>query len=90
MASRRGKASGGRNPSTGLYERGELLERIAAHLANCPAPVPGGLLFLEIESSSSLRERLGLSSDPSLDDVFLDAAGRTREHVEGDVQEVKA
>jgi EAL domain-containing protein (putative c-di-GMP-specific phosphodiesterase class I)/PleD family two-component response regulator len=62
MASRRGKASGGRNPSTGLYERGELLERIAAHLANCPAPVPGGLLFLEIESSSSLRERLGLSA----------------------------
>jgi len=62
MANRRGKPSGGRNPSTGLYERGELLERIAAHLANCPAPVPGGLLFLEIESSSSLRERLGLSA----------------------------
>jgi ABC-2 type transport system ATP-binding protein len=39
---------------------------------------------------ASLRERLGLSSDPSLDDVFLDATGRTREHVEGDVQEVKA
>jgi len=39
---------------------------------------------------ASLRERLRLSSDPSLDDVFLDATGRTREHVEGDVQEVKA
>ena len=39
---------------------------------------------------ASLRERLNLSSDPSLDDVFLDATGRTREHVEGDVQEVKA
>jgi EAL domain-containing protein (putative c-di-GMP-specific phosphodiesterase class I)/DNA-binding response OmpR family regulator len=63
MTTRRGKSSsGGRNPVTGLYERGELLERIGAHLANCPAPVPGGLLFLEIESSSSLRERLGLSA----------------------------
>ena len=39
---------------------------------------------------ASLRERLNLPSDPSLDDVFLDATGRTREHVEGDVQEVKA
>jgi ABC-2 type transport system ATP-binding protein len=39
---------------------------------------------------SELRERLHLSADPSLDDVFLDATGRTREHVEGDVQEVKA
>ncbi len=37
-----------------------------------------------------LRERLNLPSEPSLDDVFLDATGRTREHVEGDVQEVKA
>jgi ABC-2 type transport system ATP-binding protein len=39
---------------------------------------------------AELRGRLNLSSDPSLDDVFLDATGRTREHVEGDVQEVKA
>jgi len=42
------------------------------------------------ELKAELRERRGLSSDPSLDDVFLDATGRTREHVEGDVQEVKA
>jgi ABC-2 type transport system ATP-binding protein len=39
---------------------------------------------------ASLRERLNLPADPSLDDVFLDATGRTREHVAGDVQEVKA
>src|SRR4051812_41430194 len=39
---------------------------------------------------TELRERLNLPADPSLDDVFLDATGRTREHVEGDVQEVKA
>jgi EAL domain-containing protein (putative c-di-GMP-specific phosphodiesterase class I)/PleD family two-component response regulator len=62
MASRRGKQVGGRNPQTGLDERADLLERVAAHLANGPAPVPGGLLYLEIESSSSLRERLGLSA----------------------------
>jgi ABC-2 type transport system ATP-binding protein len=39
---------------------------------------------------ADLRERRGLSSDPSLDDVFLDATGRTRGRVEGDVQEVSA
>jgi ABC-2 type transport system ATP-binding protein len=37
-----------------------------------------------------LRERLGLASDPTLDDVFLDATGRTRSRVAGDVQEVSA
>jgi len=37
-----------------------------------------------------LRERRGLSADPTLDDVFLDAAGRTRARVAGDVQEVRS
>jgi ABC-2 type transport system ATP-binding protein len=37
---------------------------------------------------ADLRERDGLESDPSLDDVFLDATGRTRSRVAGDVQEV--
>jgi ABC-2 type transport system ATP-binding protein len=37
---------------------------------------------------AELRERKGLTSDPTLDDVFLDATGRTRGRVEGDVQEV--
>ena len=37
-----------------------------------------------------LKERRGLDTDPTLDDVFLDATGRTRERAEGDVQEVKA
>ena len=37
---------------------------------------------------ADLRERLGLDSDPTLDDVFLDATGRTRSRVAGDVQEV--
>jgi ABC-2 type transport system ATP-binding protein len=39
---------------------------------------------------ADLRERLGLDSDPTLDDVFLDATGRTRVRVAGDVQEVAA
>jgi ABC-2 type transport system ATP-binding protein len=38
---------------------------------------------------AELRERLGLAADPTLDDVFLDATGRTRSRVAGDVQEVK-
>jgi ABC-2 type transport system ATP-binding protein len=37
---------------------------------------------------ADLRERLGLDRDPTLDDVFLDATGRTRSRVAGDVQEV--
>jgi len=40
------------------------------------------------ELKAELRERRGLSSEPSLDDVFLDATGRTRSRVAGDVQEV--
>jgi ABC-2 type transport system ATP-binding protein len=39
---------------------------------------------------TELRERQGLASDPTLDDVFLDATGRTRGRVAGDVQEVSA
>jgi ABC-2 type transport system ATP-binding protein len=40
------------------------------------------------ELKAELRERLGLDADPTLDDVFLDATGRTRSRVAGDVQEV--
>jgi ABC-2 type transport system ATP-binding protein len=35
-----------------------------------------------------LRERRGLDTDPTLDDVFLDATGRTRERVAGEVKEI--
>src|SRR3954452_10986793 len=38
---------------------------------------------------TELRERLGLARDVTLDDVFLDATGRERTHVAGEVQEVK-
>jgi ABC-2 type transport system ATP-binding protein len=39
---------------------------------------------------SELRDRLGLTREATLDDVFLDATGRTRTHVAGEVQEVSA
>jgi ABC-2 type transport system ATP-binding protein len=39
---------------------------------------------------AELRERQGLTTDPTLDDVFLDATGRTRSRVAGEVQEVTA
>src|SRR5262249_22270673 len=39
---------------------------------------------------AELQQRRGLESEPTLDDVFLDATGRTRERLAGDVQEVKA
>ncbi len=39
---------------------------------------------------AELRERRGLSSEPTLDEVFLDLTGRTRERAAGDVQEVQA
>jgi len=37
---------------------------------------------------AQLRERRGSSEEPTLDEVFLDATGRTRERRAGEVQEV--
>ena len=37
---------------------------------------------------AELRTRLGMDIDPTLDEVFLDATGRTRERTAGEVQEV--
>jgi ABC-2 type transport system ATP-binding protein len=42
------------------------------------------------ELKADLRERRGLEAEPTLDDVFLDATGRTRDRIEGAVQEVGA
>jgi len=39
---------------------------------------------------ADLRARLGRATEPTLDDVFLDATGRTRGRVAGGVQEVAA
>jgi len=40
------------------------------------------------ELKAELRRKRSLDHDPTLDDVFLDATGRTRERVAGQVQEV--
>lgn len=42
------------------------------------------------ELKAELRARVGMDRDPTLDDVFLDATGRTRERQAGDVQEVRS
>ena len=67
-----------------LEEADALCDRLAI--------IDGGLIVREgtpAQLKADLRERHGLDSDPTLDDVFLDATGRTRSRVAGDVQEVK-
>jgi ABC-2 type transport system ATP-binding protein len=66
-----------------LEEADQLCDRIAI--------IDGGLIVSEGTPDglkSGLRQRRGLHEDPTLDDVFLDATGRTRERVAGEVQEV--
>jgi ABC-2 type transport system ATP-binding protein len=68
-----------------LEEADQLCDRLAI--------IDGGLIVREgtpAELKASLREREGLDTEPTLDDVFLDATGRTRSRVAGDVQEVSA
>src|SRR3954451_6673581 len=68
-----------------LEEADQLCDRLAI--------IDGGLIVREgtpAELKAELRQRRGLASDPTLDDVFLDATGRTRGRVAGDVQEVPA
>jgi ABC-2 type transport system ATP-binding protein len=68
-----------------LEEADALCDRLAI--------IDDGLIVREgtpAQLKADLRERLGLDSDPTLDDVFLDATGRTRDRVAGDVQEVSA
>jgi ABC-2 type transport system ATP-binding protein len=68
-----------------LEEADQLCERLAI--------IDGGRIVSEgtpAALKAQLRERQGLASDPTLDDVFLDATGRTRGQVAGGVQEVSA
>ena len=63
----------------------------ADQLCNRLAIIDGGLIIREGTPTSlkqELKERKGLTSDPNLDDVFLDATGQTRERVAGEVKEV--
>jgi ABC-2 type transport system ATP-binding protein len=68
-----------------LEEADQLCDRLAI--------IDGGVIVREgtpQQLKDELRERLALTSEPSLDDVFLDATGRERSRGAGDVQEVKA
>ena len=66
-----------------LEEADQLCDRLAI--------IDGGRIVREgtpAQLKAELRSRTGMTSDPSLDDVFLDATGRSRSRVAGDVQEV--
>jgi ABC-2 type transport system ATP-binding protein len=66
-----------------LEEADQLCDRLAI--------IDGGLIVREgtpDELKTELRKRLELDTDPTLDDVFLEATGRTRERLAGEVQEV--
>jgi ABC-2 type transport system ATP-binding protein len=66
-----------------LEEADQLCDRIAI--------IDGGLIVREGTPGrlkADLRERRGTDEEPTLDDVFLDATGRTRDRAAGEVQEV--
>jgi ABC-2 type transport system ATP-binding protein len=66
-----------------LEEADQLCDRIAI--------IDEGLIVREgtpEQLKAELRQSRGLDADPTLDEVFLDATGRTRERVAGEVQEV--
>jgi ABC-2 type transport system ATP-binding protein len=67
-----------------LEEADQLCDRLAI--------IDGGLIVREgtpEELKADLRRRRG-GEEPTLDDVFLDATGRTRDRAAGEVQEVAA
>ncbi len=68
-----------------LEEADQLCDRLAI--------IDDGLIVREGTPSqlkADLRERRGGTDEPTLDDVFLDATGRTRDRAAGEVQEVTA
>jgi ABC-2 type transport system ATP-binding protein len=68
-----------------LEEADQLCDRLAI--------IDGGLIVREgtpQELKDELRHRRGSAADPTLDEVFLDATGRTRQRLAGEVQEVSA
>jgi len=65
----------------------------ADQLCDAIAIIDAGTIVREgtpAQLKDELRERRGLAARPSLDDVFLDATGRTRERAAGEVQEVRS
>jgi ABC-2 type transport system ATP-binding protein len=68
-----------------LEEADQLCQRLAI--------IDGGLIVREgtpQELKADLRQRRGGGDEPTLQDVFLDATGRTRQRAAGEVQEVAA
>jgi ABC-2 type transport system ATP-binding protein len=68
-----------------LEEADQLCDRLAI--------IDDGLIVREGTPEvlkAEMRDRLGLNHEPTLDEVFLDATGRTRERGAGEVQEVQA
>jgi len=67
-----------------LEEADQLCDRLAI--------IDDGLIVREGTPASlktELRERTGIAHEPTLDEVFLDATGRTRDRTAGQVQEVE-
>jgi ABC-2 type transport system ATP-binding protein len=65
----------------------------ADQLCNRVAIIDGGRIVREgtpVELKAELRIRKELDHEPTLDEVFLDATGRTRTRAAGEVQEVSA
>jgi ABC-2 type transport system ATP-binding protein len=80
------------NSGTTIFLTTQYLEE-ADQLCDRLAIIDGGLIVGEgtpAELKDELRRRRGLGYEPTLDEVFLDATGRTRERVAGAVQEVQA
>jgi ABC-2 type transport system ATP-binding protein len=68
-----------------LEEADQLCDRIAI--------IDAGLIVREgtpLQLKRDLQARHGLDAEPTLDDVFMDATGRSRERLAGEVQEVQA
>jgi ABC-2 type transport system ATP-binding protein len=68
-----------------LEEADALCDRLAI--------IDDGLIVREgtpVQLKAELRERHGLDTEPTLDDVFLDATGRSRKRAAGEVQEVSS
>jgi ABC-2 type transport system ATP-binding protein len=66
-----------------LEEADQLCDRLAI--------IDGGRIVRQgtpQQLKDELQERLGLDASPTLDDVFLDATGRTRDRAAGEVQEI--
>jgi ABC-2 type transport system ATP-binding protein len=81
-----------RERGTTIFMTTQYLEE-ADQLCDRLAIIDGGRIVREGTPASlkaELRARRGLDADPTLDEVFLDATGRSRDRAAGEVQEVSA